>query len=73
MFAAQPTEHLPRRLGAAGLHVREALLNALDGFDSIEQRPVGRRILNYQLGLAVDGQDQSHDDIGAINRCRGCP
>jgi hypothetical protein len=28
MFAAQPTEHLPRRLGAAGLHVREALLNA---------------------------------------------
>jgi hypothetical protein len=58
MLAAQPIEHLARRLGAAGLHIRQALLNAFDGFDSIEQRLVGRRILDHELGLAVDGQDK---------------
>jgi len=58
MLAAQPIEHLARRLGAAGLGVREALLNALDRFDSIEERLVSCRILDDQLSLAVDRQDQ---------------
>src|SRR5262245_21529444 len=58
MLAAQAIEHLPRGFGAPGLHVRQAFLNPFDGFDAIEQRLVGRRILNNQLGLAVDRQDQ---------------
>jgi hypothetical protein len=33
-------------------------VNPFDSFDAIEQRLVGRGILNYQLGLAVNGQDQ---------------
>jgi hypothetical protein len=58
MLAAQPREDLPRRLGAASFHVRQSLLNSFDGFDPIEQRLVGRRILDHQLGFAIDGQDK---------------
>jgi hypothetical protein len=58
MLAAQPRKDLLSRLGAACLYVCQALLNAFDGFDSIEQRLVGRRILDHQFGLTVDGQDQ---------------
>src|SRR5262245_39167033 len=55
MLAAQTLEHLPRRFGAAGLHVRQAVLDTFDRLDAIEKRLVGRCILHDQLGLAVDG------------------
>jgi hypothetical protein len=55
-FRAQPREDLPRRFGAASFHVRQSLLNPFDGFDPIEQRLVGRRILDHEFSLAVDGQ-----------------
>lgn len=57
MPAAQPIEHLPRRLRAVGLHVRQTPLDALDGLHAVEQRLV-LRILHDQLRLAVDCQDQ---------------
>jgi hypothetical protein len=46
MLAAEPIEHLPRRLRAAGLHVPLTALNALDGLHSIQDRSVGLRILH---------------------------
>jgi hypothetical protein len=58
MLAAQPTEDVPRRLCAAGLHVSQSLLNPFDGFDSVEEGLVGRRILDDEFGLAVDGQNE---------------
>jgi hypothetical protein len=58
MLAAQPREDLPRRFGAASFHVRQSLLNPFDSFDPIEQRLVGRRILDHEFSLAVDGQDK---------------
>lgn len=58
MPAAQPIEHLPRRLRAVGLHVRQTPLDALDGLHAVEQRLVRLRILHDQLRLAVDCQDQ---------------
>src|SRR5262245_43618913 len=58
MLAAEPREHLPRRLGAARLHVRQTMLNPFDRLDAVEERLVGLGILHDQLGLAVDGQDK---------------
>jgi CrcB protein len=58
MVAAQPIERLPRRLGAASLHVGQPPLNSLDRLHAIEERLVGLRILDHELRLPVDSQDQ---------------
>ena len=35
MLAAQPREHLPRRLSASGLDVHQSPLNSFQGFGAI--------------------------------------
>src|SRR5262249_61365006 len=59
MLAAQLVEHLPRRLGAAGLHVRKAVLNPFDRFDPVEPRLVGPGILDPPLDILLDVLDQA--------------
>jgi hypothetical protein len=63
MLAAKPGEDLPRRLRATGLDVRQSLLNPFDGFDPIQQRLVGCRILDHEFGFAVDGQDKGEPGL----------
>ena len=58
MLTPQSIEHLPRRLRAAGFHIRQPALNPLDGFDAVEERLVGRRVLHHQLGSSVHRQDE---------------
>jgi hypothetical protein len=59
MFAAQPTEHLPRRLGTAGLHVREALLYVIDAFDITPQSTAVIRS-EYLEVMIVKGTGERH-------------
>jgi hypothetical protein len=72
MLPAQPGEHLPRRFRAARLHIREPPLNPFDRLDAVEQGLVGRRILDHELGLAVDGQDKGVSGLSeAIEQVEG--
>src|SRR5262245_39638727 len=56
MLPAQPVKHLPRRLRAAGLYIRQSPLYAFDRLDAIKQGLVGLGILHDQLRLAIDRQ-----------------
>jgi hypothetical protein len=58
MLAPQASEGLPRRSGAAGLHVGQPSLDPFDGFNAIQQRLIGFRVLDDELRFPVDGQDQ---------------
>jgi len=57
MLPAKPGKHLPRRLRAAGLHVRQSLSKRFNRFDPVKQRLVRRRVLNYKVSLVVDRQN----------------
>ena len=58
MRAAQPIEHVARRLGTARLHVRESTLERLNRFYPVEQLLVRFRILNDDFGAPVNRQDE---------------
>ena len=58
MLATQPVEHRPSRLRAAGTHVGQPSLEALDGLHAIEQVLIGLGVLDHNLGSSVDRQDQ---------------
>ena len=58
MLAAQPVEHVPRALGATGLHIGQPALNPLDSVHAVEKRLVRLCILHHEFRLPVDGQDQ---------------
>ena len=51
MFATQPLKHLPRRLRAARLYVRQTAVNPNDGFHAIKECLVRLCALHHQLGL----------------------
>ena len=53
VLAAQPIEDLPRRLGAAGLHVGQPAQNPFDGPDAITQHLVRLHILHDQFARPV--------------------
>jgi len=58
MLAAEPIEHLPRRLRAASFYIGQPTLNPLDSLNAVDQRLVGLRVLHDKLRLPIDGQNK---------------